>query len=59
MFATPAGDLINYYYVLSDSDTYVSNSINGFINTSTTAKVACTDYYVARCGDGVVDDGNV
>jgi hypothetical protein len=41
-----------------------NGSLKAILNPSLTKKIACTSYYVARCGDSVIDkatgttDGN-
>jgi len=58
------GSTLNYYYVYATNDTTKNWSIKVIINTQITEKTSCTHYYVARCGDGIIDkeswssDGN-
>lgn len=58
------GALLNYYYVRANDLSLHNGSLNVIINPNLTTKISCTNYYVARCGDGVVDketgtsDGN-
>lgn len=58
------GVLLNYYYIRANDLSLHNGTLNVIINPSITKKISCTNYYVARCGDGVIDkqtgtsDGN-
>lgn len=58
------GDTLNYYYVKANDFSSHDGNLNVILNPSLTTKISCTDFYVARCGDGVIDketgttDGN-
>lgn len=58
------GVLLNYYYIRANDLSLHNGALNVIINPSITKKISCTNYYVARCGDGVIDkqtgtsDGN-
>ncbi len=55
---------LNYYYRRSSDLSLHNGNIKISINPNLTQKTACTKYYVAKCGDGVIDkatwtsDGN-
>jgi len=55
---------LNYYYILANDMSSHNGSLKAILNPSLTKKIACTSYYVARCGDSVIDkatgttDGN-
>lgn len=58
------GSTINYYYRRSSDYSIHNGNLKALINPNLTKKTACTNYYVARCGDGIIDkptgttDGN-
>ncbi|HBB04606.1 TPA: hypothetical protein DCZ39_07085 [Patescibacteria group bacterium] len=58
------GSTINYYYKRASDYSSHNGNMKALINANLTKKTACTNYYVARCGDGIVDkptgttDGN-
>lgn len=58
------GVTINYYYRRASDNTYHAGNFKAMINPNLTKKTACTNYYLARCGDGILDkptgstDGN-
>lgn len=52
-----AGATLNYYYKLANSTfTPKNGTVKINIHPQLTPKTSCTNYYVARCGDGVIDD---
>jgi len=52
-----AGDTLNYYYKLANSTfTPKSGTVKIKIHPTLTTKTSCTNYYIARCGDGVIDN---
>lgn len=58
------GVSLNYYYRWSSDNSLHNGNLPIIINPNVTQKTACTSYYVAKCGDGVIDkatgtsDGN-
>lgn len=60
----PNGSTLNYYYVKANDLSTHNWTLNVTINPNLTRKISCTDYYVARCGDWIIDketgttDGN-
>jgi hypothetical protein len=53
------GSSLNYYYKLANTSfTPKNGSVKISIHPQLTPKTSCTNYYVARCGDGVIDDAN-
>ncbi|MDD3262353.1 MAG: hypothetical protein PHR61_00750 [Candidatus Absconditabacteria bacterium] len=49
------GVSLNYYYIRANDLSLHNGSLNVIINPNLTTKISCTNYYVARCGDGVID----
>ena len=49
------GANINYYYRRTSDYSLHNGNLVALINPNVTKKIACTNYYVAKCGDGVVD----
>ncbi len=58
------GSNINYYYRRASDYTSHNGTIKALINANLTKKTSCTNYYLAKCWDGIVDkptgstDGN-
>ncbi len=58
------GATLNYYFVKANNPAVKNGTLKVSINPNLTKKVSCTNYYVARCGDGIIDkatwtsDGN-
>lgn len=52
-----AGATLNYYYKLANSTfTPKNGTVKINIHPQLTPKTSCTNYYIARCGDGVIDN---
>lgn len=49
---------LNYYYRRTSDYSLHNWTHTAIINPNVTKKIACTNYYVARCGDWVIDDAN-
>lgn len=55
---------LNYYYVRANDLSVNNGTMKVMLNPTLTTKKSCTSYYVARCGDGIIDkatgnsDGN-
>jgi len=49
------GVSLNYYYIRANDSSLHNWSLNVIINPNLTTKISCTNYYIARCGDGVID----
>ncbi len=64
IIANAAGATLNYYYRWSSDLSVHNGNMKININPNLTLKTACTNYYVARCWDSVIDkatgttDGN-
>lgn len=52
-----AGENLSYYYRLANSAFTLKNgTLKIKIHPQITPKTSCTNYYIARCGDGVIDN---
>ena len=52
-----AGETLSYYYKLANSSfTPKNGTLKVKIHPQITPKTSCTNYYIARCGDGVIDN---
>ncbi len=49
------GSTLNYYYRWASDNSLHNGVLKITINPNLTRKTSCTNYYVARCGDGVTD----
>lgn len=49
------GSTLNYYYVKANDLSLHNWTLKVTINPNITKKISCTNYYIARCGDGVID----
>jgi uncharacterized repeat protein (TIGR01451 family) len=54
-----AGANLSYYYRLANSNFTLKNwTVKINIHPNITPKTSCTNYYIARCGDGVIDNAD-
>ncbi len=46
---------LNYYYRWSSNNSLHNGILKVILNPNVTQKTSCTNYFIARCGDGIID----